>query len=246
MTLQCVVEESTTHDIKGCPLKYKVPVDWDSAEASKFRAFFKHLSLETKTKSPEHEVENALLQEFRKRIGAEKTLHNIQPVLLHGNFFQMPTPLKASTHIPTYAEHSGGGIDMLARIKSSEKGHTRLCVIEIKDENKPAESQEIAMSQAITYATFVAELLTRQPDWMEFFMGHKTKLNRNSRCLDKYDIEVVTIMPESNTETFQDKILEIPGTDFKLHCHSLYYNPQKFLETHNFKFSGTFLAEIKK
>lgn len=75
VTLQCVVEESTTHDIKGCPLKYKEVVDWDSAEATKFRAFFKHLSLETKTKSPEHEVENALLQEFRKRIGAEKVLH---------------------------------------------------------------------------------------------------------------------------------------------------------------------------
>lgn len=246
VTLQCVVEESTTHDIKGCPLKYKEVVDWDSAEATKFRAFFKHLSLETKTKSPEHEVENALLQEFRKRIGAEKVLHNIQPVLLHGNFFQMPTPLKASTHIPSYAEHSGGGIDMLARIKSSEKGHTRLCIIEIKDKNKPTESQKVAMSQAITYATFVAELLTRQPDWMEFFMGHKTKLNRNSKCLDTYDIEVVTIMPEGDTETFQDKIIEILGTDFKLHCHSLYYNPQKFLETHNFEFSGTFLAEIKK
>lgn len=102
------------------------------------------------------------------------------------------------------------------------------------------------MSQAITYATFVVKLLTEQPDWMEFFMGHKTKLNRNSRCLDKYDIEVVTIMPEGNTETFQDEILEIPGTDFKLHCHSLYYNRQKFLETHDFEFSGTFLDEIRK
>lgn len=246
VTLQCLVEESTSHKIKGCPLKYKDVVDWNSDQATQFRAFFKSLSLETKTKSPEHEVENALLEEFRKRIGSKKILHNIQPVLLHGNFFQMPTPLKASTHIPTYAEHSGGGIDMLARIKSSEKEHTRLCVIEIKDENKAVESQKVAMSQAVTYATFIAELLTMQHDWMEFFMGHKTKLNRNSRCLDKYDIEVVTIMPEGNTETFQNEILEIPGTNFKLHCHSLYYNPQKFLETRNFEFSGTFLDEIKK
>lgn len=246
VTLKCVVEESTSHNIKGCPLKYKEVVDWDSKKATQFRAFFKNLSLDIKTKSPEHEVENALLEEFRKRIGAEKVLHNIQPILLHGNFFQMPTPLKASTHIPTYAEHSGGGIDMLARIKTKEKGHTRLCVIEIKDENKAVESQKVAMSQAITYATFVAKLLTEQPDWMEFFMGHKTKLNRNSRCLDTYDIEVVTIMPEGNTETFQNEILEIPGTYFKLHCHSLYYNPQKFLETRDFEFSGTFLDEIKK
>ena len=244
--LQCVVEESTSHNIKGCPLKYKEFADWKSPEAAQFRSFFKHLSLETKTKSPEHEVENALLEEFRKRIGAEKILHNIQPILLHSNFFQMPTPLKASTHTPTYAQHSGGGIDMLARIKTKGTGHTRLCVIEIKDENKSSESQKAAMSQAITYATFIAKLLTEQPDWMEFFMGHKIKLNRNSRCLDKYDIEVVTIMPEGNTETYQNKILEIPGTNFKLHCHSLFYNPLKFLGTNDFEFSGTFLDEIKK
>ncbi|MDE5837999.1 MAG: hypothetical protein K2H39_03005 [Paramuribaculum sp.] len=246
ITLQCLVKESKSHDIKGCPLEYKEPTGWDSPKATEFRKFFKiKLSLKTKTKSPEHEVENALLQEFRKRIAAEKILYNIQPVLLHGNFFQMPTPLKASTHNPTYAGHSGGGIDMLARIKTPE-GHTRLCVIEIKDENKDSESQKIAMSQAITYATFIAELLTRQPDWMEFFMGHKTKRNRNSRCLDTHDIEVVTIMPEGNTETFQDKTLKIPDTDFRLHCHSLYYNKQKFLDTNIFEFSGTFVDEIKK
>lgn len=246
ITLQCVVEESTSHNIKGCPLKYKKVVDWNSPEASQFcRFFLRDLPKNTKTKSPEHEVENVLLEEFRKRIGAKKILHNIQPVLLHGLFFQMPTPLKASTHVPTYAEHFGGGIDMLARIKT-EEGHTRLCVIEIKDENKDVESQKVAMSQAITYATFVVKLLTEQPDWMEFFMGHKTKLNRNSRCLDAYDIEVVTIMPVGNTETFQDETLEVPGTDFKLHCHSLYYNKPKFEETHDFEFSGTFLGEIKK
>lgn len=247
VTLQCLVEESTSHDIKDCPLKYKEVVDWHSVKASDFRKFFLYdLPKNTKTKSPEHEVENALLVEFRKKIGVEKVLHNIQPVLLHGNFFQMPTPLKGSTHEPEYVKHSGGGIDMLARIKTEGNCHTRLCVIEIKDENKVSESQKTAMSQAITYATFVAKLLTEQPDWMEFFMGHKTKRNRNSRCLDQFDIEVVTIMPEGITETFENKVLEVPGTNFKLHCHSLYYNPQKFSETHNFEFSGTFLAEIKK
>lgn len=246
VTLQCLVKESTSHDIKDCPLKYEKVVDWHSDEASDFRKFFLNvLPKNTKTKSPEHEVENALLEEFRKRIGAEKVLHNIQLILLHGNFFQMPTPLKASTHDPEYAKHSGGGIDMLARIKTRQS-HTRLCVIEIKDENKASESQKVAMSQAITYATFVAKLLTEQPDWMEFFMGHKTKLNRNSRCLDKFDIEVVTIMPDGNTETFENETLEVPGTNFMLHCHSLYYNRQKFFETHDFEFSGTFLAEIKK
>lgn len=247
VTLQCLVEESKSHEIKDCPLNYKEGVDWHSVKASDFRKFFlMELSQNTKTKSPEHEVENALLVEFRKKIGAEKVLHNIQPVLLHGNFFQMPTPLKASTHHPEYVKHSGGGIDMMARIKTEGNCHTRLCVIEIKDENKASESQKTAMSQAITYATFVAKLLTEQPDWMEFFMGHKTKRNRYSKCLDQFDIEVVTIMPEGITETFENKVLEVPGTNVKLHCHSLYYNPHKFSETNNFEFSGTFLAEIKK
>ena len=52
-------------------------------------------------------------------------------------------------------------------------------------------------------------------------------------------------MPEGDTEVFEKQILEIPGTEYKLNCHSLYYNKQKFKNTHNFEFSGTFLAEIK-
>lgn len=245
IALQCIVEDSKAHDIKGCPLRYNEIVDWYSVKASQFRSFFRHLSIDTRLKSPEHEVENALLEEFRKRRGAEKVLCNIQPVLLHGCFFQMPTPLKASTHNSTYAGPNGGGIDILARIKTSEKGHTRVCVIEIKDENKTSESQKTAMSQAVSYAAFVAKLLAIQPDWMEFFMGHKTLRNRISRSLDTYDIEVVTIMPEGNTETFQDEILEIPDTRFKLHCHSLFYNRQKFLENRELEFTGTFLKEIR-
>lgn len=52
VTLQCLVEESISHNIKGCPLKYKENVDWDSSKATQFRVFFKKMSLETKTKSP--------------------------------------------------------------------------------------------------------------------------------------------------------------------------------------------------
>lgn len=245
VALQCIVEESESHDIKGCPLRYNEIVEWHSVKASQFRSFFKHLSINTKLKSPEHDVENAILEEFRKRKGEYKVLCNIQPVLLHGCFFQMPTPLKASSHNPTYAEHYGGGIDMMARIKTSEQGHIRLCVIEIKDENKVSESQKIAMSQAVSYATFIVKLLSTQPDWMEFFMGHKTLRNRISRSLDTFDIDVVTIMPEGDTETFQNEILEIPGTQFNLHCHSLFYNQQKFLENRVLEFTGTLFKEIR-
>ena len=243
--IQSLVKEAKTHNIKGCPLSYEEKVKWNSDEASKFRAFFKALSINTRTKSPEHYVENSLLKEFRKRERNEKALLNIQPVLLQGNFFQMPSPLKASTHVPSYAKQNGGGIDMLARIRT-EEGHLRLSIIEIKDENKKEESQMVAMSQAISYATFIATLLQHQPNWMEFFMGHKTRRGRFSGTLDKFDIEVVTIMPKGNTETFENKVIEIPDTQFKLHCHSLYYDKEKFEKSGVFDFSGTFLKEIKK
>ncbi len=145
----------------------KEEVDWDSTEASNFRSFFKKESLKftaehpeadrKKTKSEEHRVENCLLREFSKQLGKEKALCYIQPIKLYNLFFQMPTPLKASTHNPTYSER-GGGIDILARIKPL-KGISRICVMEVKDENKPAESQATAMSQAVTYAVFIAYLL---------------------------------------------------------------------------------------
>lgn len=243
--LRSLVKDSASHAIKTCPLAEGRNVDWHSEEATKFRDFFKNLSTETRTKSAEHYVENSLLKEFRKRKGADKALRNIQPVLLHGNFFQMPSPLKASSHEPTYAGKSGGGIDMLARIKTTD-GHIRLCVIEIKDENKKEESQMATMSQAITYATFIALLLHKQPDWMEFFMGHKTKRGRNPYSLDIFDIEVITVMPRGDSEVFENKQLEIPGTNYRLHCHSLYYDDNVFTTTHNFDFSGTLLDKIKK
>ncbi|MDE6225636.1 MAG: hypothetical protein K2M25_05810, partial [Muribaculaceae bacterium] len=114
--LRSLVKDSRSHDIKNCPLSTKNPVDWDSKEASEFRDYFRRLSLDTRTKSPEHYVESSLLKEFRKSSRIGKVLPNIQPILLHGNFFQMPTPLKAITHNPSYSKQNGGGIDILARI----------------------------------------------------------------------------------------------------------------------------------
>lgn len=240
--LTSLVKEGKSHDIKDCPLPYKKTVDWLSKEASQFRCFFKDLPIKTKTKSPEHYVENSLLKEFRKRNGEEKFIRNIQPVLLHGQFFQMPTPLQASKHKPTYASHNGGGIDLLARIVGVNG--RRLCVCEVKDENQPTESQKKAMSQAITYATFIAKLLTIQPDWWEFFAGHEER--RGSHQLDKQHIEVITMMPTGETETFDNEELDVRGTDIKLVCRTLYYDKQEFETNHTFIFSGSFLEDIKK
>ena len=254
--LSCV--KSNDKYFTKCPLKKEAEKkDWNSKEASAFRRFFKQLDGEVKIKSQEHTVENALLKEFRKKDSKIKALLNIQPVLLHGQFFQMPTPLSASGSDKEikYANEKGGGIDMLARIRA-EDGRIRLCVCELKDENKPSESQRKAMSQAIAYATFIAKLVTEQPAWWEFFMGHKQEIGRNPSTLDKTIIEVVTIMPSGMTEICDSESFELQSLDgISLRCRSLYYDKNKYEnwlkssgkeEDRPFVFSGTFLNDIKR
>lgn len=245
-TLKClVVQDGKSHDIKNCPLEKDEKCEWNSKEASKFRGYFKNLAYETKTKSPEHELENALLTEFKKSAKGTKSIYNIQPVRLQGGYFQMPTPISASSGEIKYAKEKGGGIDILARFTNSS-GKIRLCVMEVKDENLPKESQKKAMAQAISYATFISKLLSDQPDWWEIFSEHETKRGRTVHNLDRNNIEVVTIMPEGNTEEFCNETVLIPETDMTLHCHSLYYKPELFKTERKFKFEGTFLNELKQ
>jgi hypothetical protein len=243
----------------------KEEVDWDSTEASNFRSFFKKESLKFTTerpdadrkypKSKEHRVENCLLREFSKQLGKEKALCYIQPIKLYNLFFQMPTPLKASTHNPTYSER-GGGIDILARIKPL-KGISRICVMEVKDENKPAESQATAMSQAVTYAVFIAYLLRSKSGqhWWDFFMGRSLKATKEKDGTTRIHvikempkplhIDVVTIMPQGTTEEFCDKDIPLEGLDTTLHCHSLYYDGEVFQKDETFIFSGTYPNQLR-
>ena len=243
-TKKVFLKSCVSSNFSDCPLQKNKEVDWDSQEAINFRSYWKTIQQkDIKMKSPEHYVENMLLEEFGESNGKEKALPYIQPVRLHEHFFQMPTPLAASKHSPKYAKQNGGGIDMLARITNKD-GHPRLCVIEIKDKNINSESQKATMSQAIIYATFIAKLLECQPDWMEFFAGHREKRGRHR--IDPSNIEVVTIMPKGGTEEFVNETLNVPGTHFTLHCHSLYYDDYQFNNNQSFDFSGTFLTEIKK
>ena len=245
----------------GLDLRKKV-VDWDSTEASNFRSFFKKESLKftaehpeadrKKTKSEEHRVENCLLREFSKQLGKEKALCYIQPIKLYNLFFQMPTPLKASTHNPTYSER-GGGIDILARIKPL-KGISRICVMEVKDENKPAESQATAMAQAVTYAVFIAYLLRSKSGqhWWNFFMERsltETKgkdVTTRNKVPKPLHIDVVTIMPQGTTEEFCNKHILLDELDTTLHCHSLYYDKEVFQKNETFIFSGTYPNQLRK
>ena len=240
----------------------KEEVDWDSTEASNFRSFFKKESLKFTAehpeadrkypKSKEHRVENCLLREFSKKLGKEKALCYIQPIKLYNLFFQMPTPLKASTHNPTYSER-GGGIDILARIKPL-KGISRICVMEVKDENKPAESQATAMAQAVTYAVFIAYLLRSKSGqhWWNFFMERsltETKgkdVTTRNKVPKPLHIDVVTIMPQGTTEEFCDKHILLDELDTTLHCHSLYYDGEVFQKDETFIFSGTYPNQLRK
>ncbi|MCH5178519.1 MAG: hypothetical protein J1F13_02455 [Prevotellaceae bacterium] len=243
--LNSLVAPGKFHELGDCPiLKGHEAVEWHSEEAFNFRHYFKHKEESTKTKSPEHFIENRLLIEFRQRNGRIKQIRNIQPVLLHELFFQMPTPLKASDHVPKYSGKNGGGIDIISRIRTKE-GHIRLCVMEVKDENEEKETQKNAMSQAIIYATFIAKLIEVQKDWLKFFSGHHRRSGKLSNSLDAKDIEVVTIMPIGGTETFDKKDLSVMGTDYVLHCRTLYYDKYKFENDNIFEFSGSLLEDIK-
>ena len=244
----------------GLDLRKKV-VDWDSTEASNFRSFFKKESLKFTTehpeadrkypKSKEHRVENCLLREFSKQLGKEKALCYIQPIKLYNLFFQMPTPLKASTHNPKYAVR-GGGIDILARIKPLKR-ISRICVMEVKDENKPAESQATAMAQAVTYAVFIAYLLRSKSGqhWWNFFMERsltETKgkdVTTRNKVPKPLHIDVVTIMPQGTTEEFCDVDILLDELDTTLHCHSLYYDKELFQKDETFIFSGTYPNQLR-
>ena len=224
----------------------KERVDWHSSEATKFRRYFRDRANEDsdfKLKSPEHRVENFLLKEFAKRTRKEgKELTKIQPIKLNDCFFQMPTPLRASDHNPTYAKQYGGGIDILSRIKL--KGESRICVMEVKDENKESESQADAMEQALSYATFVVKLIRSKSGqlWWDFFMGRES----DSRQIpSNLNIDVVTIMPTGETKEFANKIIEVSQLNTKFHCHSLYYDNEAFAGG-KFVFSGSFPKHLNQ
>lgn len=224
-------------------------VDWISEGGTNFRKFFRDLMSNDENditlKSQEHRLENQLLKEFSKNQSTNKALKNIQPVTLFKCFFQMPTPIGASDHNPKYAKENGGGIDILARITpvhNKPGSFSRLCVMELKDENKPNESQADAMKQAVTYAVFIAYLLRSQSgqDWWDFFRAQD-----NSKELpDKLEIDVVTVMPKGETEEISDQIFEIKDLSVTLHCHSLYYDNKAF-EKGNFEFSGTYPKKVQ-
>lgn len=205
-------------------------------------------------KSPEHRIESELLKEFSKETRKEdKHLCNIQPVRLGGKFFQLTTPLKGSTHVPTLSltekenGATGGGIDILARIKHSAF-RSRYAIIELKDENKDNESQEETMFQALIYATFMAHLFRSKSGkyWWYLMKNNPSKddMLKDINVPDHIDLDVITLMPEGSSGEGDLSNLELEDLNVTLHLYTLYYKTDK--KGNPCGFVGTLVNELNK
>ena len=244
-------------------------VEWAQHEdAIRFRKFYMRNESTNRVaiKSPEHRIESELLEEFSKGTRKQdKHLCNIQPVRLGGKFFQLTTPLKGSTHIPTLSltpkknGATGGGIDILARIKHSAF-MSRVAIIELKDKNIDNEPQEVAMYQALIYATFIAHLLRSKSGklWWHLMKNKPSKndalkdvedfsdFKRIGKLLENVpehvDLDVVTLMPKGNSGEGELNELTIEELNVTLHPYTLYYKEDK--NGNPCEFVGTLVKEL--
>ena len=191
--------------------------DWRSAVATEFRRHFATSPVRTTRsgkRNDEHRIESTLLTEFSKRRGEDKILTNIQPVKIAGIArFQMPTPISGS-HIRQlkYSGASGGGIDILSRIGAGNA--TKLCIMEVKDENVTKEPPIKAIKQALAYATFIRELLKSKSgeQWWKLF-------GFNRKRPDSLDLAVACVMPSNQNDdtSFGGMIIDAGKDIFSLH-----------------------------
>jgi len=202
---------------------------WRSTEAKKFRKHFRHHELirnDNGRKNEEHRIESMLLGEFSKKKSKGKFLSDIQPVRLFGVRFPMPTPLsasKAGKNIVKYNRQSRGCIDILCRIGHGK--NTKLCVIEVKDENVPKEPPQYAIKEAIAYAVFLRELLRTESgnDWYKIFGFGK-------RVPKELKIIVSVAMPykeeKALSSDFDNMKIELGNGD-KLILHSIFFEEKE-------------------
>ncbi len=240
-------------------------VDWTDSEGAKaFRRAYAALESVKGcgTHSEEHRIESLVLDEFSKSLRSDgKLLCNIQPVRLGGLFFQLTTPLRASTHVPelTSKQCGGGGIDILARVVHETNSEHRIAIIELKDENRHDEPQKEVMFQALSYATFIAHLLRgdSQKEWYKILRFGKTlplSLRQDKGCSkpillddvpEHLHLDVVTLMPEGTSEEGELHDIHIDELNVTLHLYTMYYHKDETREN-PIAFSGTFPAALKK
>ena len=186
-------------------------LEWESKDAEKFRGGFAKYPCRNNDgkKNEEHRFESALLTELSKEKGSEKILKNIQPVRLAGSRFQMPTPFKASKGKPVYAEHKGGGIDLLCR------RNRKLYIFELKDEY---EDPINVLRQAVIYSVFIHKLLrtpkAKSDNWWNLFGFRKAP--DTSHPLQINAVAALPIKKENDT-SFAKKEIKVEGGSIQLH-----------------------------
>jgi hypothetical protein len=170
--------------------------------------------------NPEFAVESSLKNKIRKHKDKEIDFKNFAPIAILESKqtvfqFQMPIPISASkiySHesIVTYSKNSRPGIDLMARSKRYNKksDETTLCIIEIKDSYQMNERPELAIKQAIAYATFIGRLLrtpnARNDIWYSLFRGNiENYLSKGyiEKLSKPIDIRTFIAMPLGNYET---------------------------------------------
>ena len=207
--------EKTNRRDFGCNIPLS-SADWSGEDAAKFRSYFRNRKGIRNTgdhkKNDEHRLESLLLTEF-SRI-KNKVIRHIKPVTIGSVRFPMPTPISASKpNKGIKYSGKGGGIDILARVGTGGKA-TRLCILELKDENEKSEPPEDAMKQAVAYATFVRELLRSDAgeDWWKLF-GFGGKIP------EPLELYAACVMPSNryNNYSFGNMELNIERDTIKLH-----------------------------
>jgi len=191
--------------------------EWKSVNAANFRRHFSNYSKRTRNsgkENEEHRIESLLLTGFSKKSSIDKILCNIQPVKIAGIArFQMPTPLGASDiNKLKYSGSGGGGIDIICRFGKANT--TKLCIMELKDENNSKEPPVKVIQQSLAYATFIRELLRSNSgqEWWKIF-------GFNGKLPDHLELYVACIMPsiDKNDTSFANKIIGTAEDSFRLH-----------------------------
>jgi len=200
----------------GCTIEL-VDDEWKSDKAASFRRYFSSpdgVVGKLKKRNEEHRIESMFLTEFEKKKSIDKVLCNIQPVKIAGIArFQMPTPLSASDiNNIKYVGPAGGGIDIISRIGTG--GTTKLCIMELKDENVSKEPPAKAILQGLAYAVFIRELLRSKSgeEWWKIF-GFSGKLPK------PLELYVTCVMPSSvknNDTSFSNKVITTGKDTFNL------------------------------
>jgi hypothetical protein len=217
------VHKLSTKDLEDTNMRYfgcdicLPDADWCGEEAARFRGFFKNRKGPRNAgskRNEEHRLESLLLTEFFKRKSKHKALQHIQPVTIGRVRFPMPTPIGASKHkSPKYSGTKGGGIDILTRTGTGGRA-TRLCIMELKDENYKNEPPKEVMKQAIAYTTFIRELLRSDSGsawWRIFGFGGKIP--------EPLELFAACVMPSipNNDCSFSNTKLCIGMDTIKLH-----------------------------